>query len=116
MKRFLNKFNLPFKNYIIASFLINLVIILSILVLGKFILPPEVPLFYGLPQGQDQIADSLLLIIPSIVSVVIIVTNSFLAYITKDSFIKKSLILAGVLSVLFPLATTLKIIFLIGSF
>jgi len=43
---------LPFKNYAVASFLVNILIIFSVILAQRF-LPPEVPLFYGLAEGGD---------------------------------------------------------------
>lgn len=116
MKNFLGKINLPYRNYILGSIFINIVLISGILLIRNKILPPEVPLFYGLPQGQEQLASSNFLIFPSIISIVITIINISLALVVRDNFLKKALIVAGIFSVLFPLATTLKIIFLVGSF
>lgn len=116
MKKFLTKIDLPFKNYILVSIGVNVLIIIAVLVLRKDVLPPEVPLFYGLPEGQEQLTNSFALIFPSIVSIFITVLNSIIASFIHDGFLKKSLIVSGIFSVFFPLATILKIIFLVGSF
>lgn len=116
MKKFLAKIDLPFKNYILISIGVNIVVIIAILIFKKSMLPPEVPLFYGLPEGQEQLANSYALIFPSIVSIFITLLNSTIASFIRDGFLKKSLIVSGIFSVLFPLATILKIIFLVGSF
>lgn len=116
MKKFLAKIDLPFRNYILASLGVNLLIISVVLLFRKSILPPEVPLFYGLPEGQEQLASSSALIFPSIISIFITLLNSTIASFVRDGFLKKSLIVSGIFSVLFPLATILKIIFLVGSF
>ena len=56
---------LPFKNYAIASLFVNLLIILSAILAQRF-LPPEVPLFYGLAEGEEQLAPRLFLLLPSL--------------------------------------------------
>lgn len=106
---------LPFKNLILASVVINLTTAILVILLQKF-LPPEVPLFYGLPKGEEQLANSVRLIIPSLVSFIIISFNSALSLFLDDDFSKKALILAGASVVFLTTITTLKIILLVGSF
>ncbi len=79
-------------------------------------LPPEVPLFYGLPRTEEQLAPSLSLIIPSLASIAIIVVNLLISQFLKDDYLRKVLVLVGVTGVFFATITTLKIIFLVGSF
>ena len=106
---------LPFIKYIYLSIVVNLLIIAAIFVVKKN-LPPEVPLFYGLPKSENQLVSSTNLILPSLISLAIIAANSFLAYLTKDEFLKKTLVMATFASTFFSVVTTLKIVFLVGSF
>lgn len=99
----------------IASFLVNILIILSVILAQRF-LPPEVPLFYGLAEGEDQLAPRLFLLIPSLASLVILTINSLISSRVEDIFIKKALILAAIGTTFFAAITTLKIMFLVGSF
>ena len=62
------------KNYVAAAIVINVLVILSVLALIGF-LPPQVPLFYGLPEGQDQLATSWFLILPATTSLFILTSN-----------------------------------------
>lgn len=104
----------PFTKTILAAFLVNfLIVILSLALKGK--LPPEVPLFYGAAEGQEQIAASGLLIIPPIISSLFIAVNLLLSYILEDEFLKKTLILAAISTSLLAATTTIKIFFLVGS-
>lgn len=104
----------PFAKTMLVAFLINfLIVILSLALKGR--LPPEVPLFYGAAEGQEQIAASTLLIIPPIISSLFIAVNLFLSYLLEDEFLKKTLILAGISTSLLAATTTIKIIFLVGS-
>lgn len=106
---------LPFVKYIYLSIVVNFLIITAIFVVKKN-LPPEVPLFYGLPKSENQLVPSTSLILPSLISLAIIALNSFLAYLTKDEFLKKTLVMATFASTFFSVVTTLKIVFLVGSF
>ena len=106
---------LPFKNYAIASLFVNILIILSVILAQRF-LPPEVPLFYGLAEGEDQLAPRLFLPIPSLASLVVLTINSLISSRVEDTFIKKALILAAIGTTFFAAITTLKIMFLVGSF
>jgi hypothetical protein len=79
-------------------------------------LPPEVPLFYGLAEGEGQLSTSLGLITPSAVSLTIIFINTALATIFTNRFLQQTLIATGFIAALFSTITTAKIILLIGSF
>jgi len=106
---------LPFKNYAVASLFVNILIILSVILAQRF-LPTEVPLFYGLAEGEDQLAPRLFLLIPSLASLIILTINSLISSRVEDIFIKKALILAAIGTTFFAAITTLKIMFLVGSF
>ncbi len=104
---------LPFKEFFHVSWILNiLVIIFGIIIQGR--LPPEIPLFYGLPQGEAQIFSSWGILIPSVSSLIFIIINLLLSTTIKDDFIKKTLILAGFGAAIFASITSLKIIFLVG--
>ncbi|MCH7640604.1 hypothetical protein IID22_00175 [Patescibacteria group bacterium] len=79
-------------------------------------LPPELPLFYGLPSGEEQLTTKLGLIIPSLTSIAIIFINFGLSQGLRDSYFRRILSLASLASVFFSTITTVKIIFLVGSF
>ena len=104
----------PFAGFVLASFAINILIILLVVALGSF-LPPEIPLLYGLPEGQDQLVSTYYLAIPALVSLVITIVNIILGIIISDSLSKKALILISLVITLFSTITTIKIIFLVGS-
>ena len=104
----------PFAKAIFVAFLVNLLMItLSVILKGQ--LPPEIPLFYGAAEGQEQIATSTLLIIPSIISSLFIAVNLFLSSLLGDDFLKKVLVLGAISTSLLAATTTIKIIFLVGS-
>lgn len=105
---------LPLKKFYIFSFFLN-VSILLIAFLSKYILPPEIPLFYGLPQSSQQISSSLLLFIPSSISLAITIINAYLSVFVDNVYLKKVLALSSILVSFLSTLTTLKIIFLVGS-
>jgi hypothetical protein len=106
---------IPFKNIIILSFFINIIGAGSVFLIRKNFLPPEVPLFYGFPEGESQITTSINLVLPFIFSITVISINIILASFIKDEFLKKTLILSSLVTTFFSLITILKIIFLVGS-
>jgi hypothetical protein len=106
---------LPFLNLIYLSILINVGVIIAVLFLGNFI-PPKVPLFYGLPEGENQLGTGYQLIIPSMVSLLVILINISLASLLANDFLKRSLIIVSLIISLLSLITTLEIVFLVGNF
>ena len=107
--------DIPFKNSLLVATFANIVIILVVLLLQKYF-PPQVPLLYGLPEGEEQLVSSLSLTIPSIVSLLVIVVNILISYLLKDEFFKKILIVTAVGLTIFSATTTIKIAFLMISF
>jgi uncharacterized protein YqhQ len=102
------------KKFFKVSLFLGLVSILLALLAQK-ILPPQIPLFYGLPESEGQLASALQLIIPGVFSLTITVFNFGLLTLVKDNFLQKALLLASLLAGIFALITTIKIIFLVGS-
>ncbi len=106
---------LPLKGAIYVSLGTNLVLTVFILIIRNY-LPPVVPLFYGLPSGQSQLAPTLQLLMVPLVSVVITVLNIFIVSLLRDVFYKKALIISGVLISFLGAVTVIKIVFLVGFF
>lgn len=79
-------------------------------------LPPQIPLYYGLPVGEEQLSSSLGLVIPGVVSLLILAVNFILVKIIKEEFLKKVLAITALIASFFAIITTYKIIFLVGSF
>lgn len=105
----------PFKGCIYFSLIINLVLVALIVVL-KQILPPVLPLFYGLPAGTEQLAPSIELAIAPAMGFVITLLNFFLSGLTKDIFLKKTLIISSAFISLLLAITVIKIFLLVGFF
>ena len=106
--------HIPFTKPALAAFLVNFLIVILTLVL-KAKLPPEIPLFYGAAEGHEQIATSILLVVPAIISLLFITVNLFLSYFLEDEFLKKALMLTAISTSLLAATTTIKIFLLVGS-
>ena len=104
----------PLKGYFNASWILNLLVIFFDLLLLKR-LPPQIPLFYGLPRGEAQLSSSIGIFIPSVSSLIFISLNLLLIYITQDEFIKKTLVITGLATAVFASIATVKIILLVGQ-
>lgn len=79
------------------------------------LLPPEIPVFYGLPTGAEQIRPWWFISIPSLSSIFILGLNILLAKLTSQDFLKRALILAAFTVSFLSFVTTVKIIFLVGN-
>ncbi len=105
---------LPLKPLFVISFFANIGSILLSL-LSKFILPPEIPLFYGLPKNSLQLASSFFIVLPSFISLAITVINSLISINLESQYLKRVLAFTSISVTLLGLITTYKIIFLVGS-
>jgi hypothetical protein len=108
------KIDLPFKDWLIVCSGINLILIVAVLVL-KNNLPPQVPLLYGLAEGEEQLVPRILLTLPSLAAIIITSINFGLSFLVKDAFIKKILLATPIVVTFLATITCLKIIFLVGS-
>ena len=105
---------LPLSRLIIATIITNLILILVGLV-SKIILPPEIPIFFGLPQNKEQLGPSILIVMPPIISLFFVFINSILAVKIESNYVKKSLAFGSLAITLLSTIAVLKIIFLVGS-
>lgn len=105
----------PLKSYIYSSLGITLAVSLFA-ILVKGVLPPEVPLFYGKPVGEEQLASSLGLVIAPGVSLLVTLVNTILSAFVEDPFLKKALVISAFFVSLLTAITIFKIIFLVGFF
>jgi len=94
--------------------LINfLVVVFIFFVMSK--LPPVIPLFYGSPEGETQLAPQTFLFIPPLICLVITLVNSMISRLLKDEFLQKVLIGAIYTTTILSTITVVKIVFLIGN-
>lgn len=110
----LKESNLPLKPLFATSVVINGIFILLGLVV-QLVLPPEIPLFYGLPKNSEQLAPSIFIILPNIVSILLTVINAVISINVEGVYLKKSLAFASISICLLSVIATYKIIFLVGS-
>lgn len=114
-KNILSGQKLPFTQVIIVTFVLSLFTVLVPFIFKKN-LPPETPLFYGLPEGEKQLSAEIGLAIPGIISLCIALINTFLALFLKERFLKQTLLLASLGVSLLACITVIKIVILVGSF
>lgn len=107
--------NVPLKKLLVFAIGLNLVVVLSVILLQSR-LPPEVPLFYGLAEGQEQLSSSISLVLPPVLSLAIIFVNFALSFVTESYLLKNFLVATSVASSLLSTTTVIKIIFLVASF
>ena len=103
------------RKFIFGALAINVFILTLVLLVYK-LLPPVIPLFYGKASGENQLAPSWFLTLPSVLSLSILLINTILSNLTKDVNLSKALIVTAVMVTFFSVVTTAKIILLIGSF
>lgn len=105
----------PFPKISFFLYIINFLVIALVIFLSSN-LPPEVPLYYGLPVSEEQIVGSGQLVLPSVYSLIILSLNLLIIQVIRDNFLQKSLIITSLAATFFSSVTTIKIILLVGSF
>lgn len=105
---------LPLKKFYIVSFFVG-VITSVIALLAKLILPPEIPLFYGLPQTGQRVTTSIYLVLPPLISVVLTVINAYISMFTESTYLKKVLAFSTIVVSSLVSITVIKIILLVGN-
>lgn len=109
------KQRIPYIKLLYVAVAVNLLTIASGFLFGNR-LPPEIPLYYGLPSGTGQLADKTMIVLPSIAALSFILVNFAIVLFLKNDFLKKALIVTGLVLSIFSLTTTLEIMFLVGNF
>ncbi|MBI3397355.1 hypothetical protein HY045_02665 [Candidatus Woesebacteria bacterium] len=112
LKNLLKKY--PFLNYSVLAMLLNLTIVIIVLFAQK-LLPPEVPLLYGMPESTAQLTKSIYLTVPNLLALVLVIVNSALAIVIKNDFLNKILTMAALVVSIFCAITTLRIILLVSG-
>jgi hypothetical protein len=105
---------LPLINLLYISVGISVLNLLIILIAQRF-LPPVVPLYYGLAEGEQQLGTLNELFILPVLSFGVIIANYVLASFINNEFIKQALVIIALSTSLLLLITSVKIIFLVGS-
>ncbi len=95
-------------------FAINIFVIIVIFLFSSK-LPPIVPLFYGQPQGEEQLANNTLLTLPAILANIFILVNFIIEKTVQDNFLHKVLVGLMVGCTVLSTITIVKIILLVGN-
>jgi uncharacterized membrane protein len=104
----------PLKKLFITTLILNLVVgALSLLI--QPLLPPQIPIYYGMAEAEHIIAAPWTLVLPSLCSLGILGVNFFLGLAVEDEFIKKTLVLSSLTASFFATIATFKIALLVGS-
>lgn len=78
-------------------------------------LPPEVPVFYSKPWGQEQLGQPIFLWLPLFLSGLALLANSiFSSFLDENQFLKKALIIGAVVTSLLASITVIRIIALVS--
>lgn len=99
----------PLRKILISSFFIS-VINLIISFSSQSFLPPQIPLWRGLPVSEEQLTPSIQILIPGLVGISISTVNTILIILLEDNHLKKILVLASFFCGVICLITALKII------
>ena len=105
---------LPLRRFYTFSFFLNIFII-GLAFLARFILPPQIPLYYGLPQSSEQIVPASYLFLPSFMSLVFTILNAYVSIFVDNTYLKKVFAFSSILISILTAVTTLKIVFLVGN-
>jgi hypothetical protein len=102
-------------NPVVWCLCVNIIVLFGVVVFRSHI-PPQIPLFYGLPQGEEQLAQQIFLIMPPVTALLFTLLNLILITTTKDDFLKKVLWGTTIGVTLLATITVYKIVALVGSF
>ncbi len=89
---------------------------IALVFLIKAHLPSEIPLFYGRPFGQEQLAESRYLVIPLLVALAIALLNIAISIFLSSRFLTQVLLAVAITVTILAFITVFEIIFLVGSF
>lgn len=87
---------------------------LGLIIFSYAKLPPQIPLFFSRPWGEQQLVQPLLIIILPIFSLVFLIINSLIAsmFLDKEKFLSQILTFGAALFSLFNSIALIKIILL----
>lgn len=105
---------LPKPAVTITIFLLNIIVLIFIFAV-KNLLPPEIPLLYGKPSGEEQLVPKIYLFIPPSLAIVFLLLNLILIKFIKDKFLQYSLLSLSLIITILSTITVLKIISIVGN-
>jgi hypothetical protein len=112
---YLNISEIPYLKLIFVFIFLNLVTAAAVFI-AKNKIPPQVPLYYGYARGNRQLAEASGLILPSLISIGIIIVNTIISLFIGSDYLKRVLVISSFLATALSLITTIKIMLLVGSF
>ncbi|KXK10081.1 MAG: hypothetical protein UZ22_OP11002000942 [Microgenomates bacterium OLB23] len=97
-------------------YLVSVVIMAVFATIAYVRLPPQVPLFYSLPTGAEQIIDTWLLVTIPIASLVSITINYFLVkkFVEQDFFVERIVRFVNIAIIVVSTYIFIKIILLVA--
>jgi hypothetical protein len=100
----------------IIAYLISLVIMIAVFVLKFRTLPPQIPLFYSLPDSDNQIVDTWYIFILPILSFVCINVNNYIyrRWFRHDYFIRICVYASNLTIIFFFTYIFVKILILVS--
>lgn len=104
-----------YSNKIVLICLVTNALVVTLVLIFQKNLPPVVPLFYGLPQSEAQLAPSYALSLPPLISLIIVGVNTLIGKLLKNSFLQNVLIALIIATTAFSTITVVKIFFLVGQ-
>lgn len=115
LRKDFEKYKIPYIHLSLAFLFINICLIIFTLLISNHI-PPQVPLYYGLPRGEKQLVSSISLILPMALSSMFVAINSIISYFIVSSFLKKVLIFGSYFTAILSIITVIQIISLLIFF
>lgn len=100
------------KKLVVTSLFSLLASLLLVIIFWKK-LPPQVPIFYSRPWGEEQIASPTYLFLPMLLAFLLLIINLVLAKTTDDNFLKRVLFIGGSTVAVLASITVIRIVLLI---
>lgn len=115
-KRILELFQEKFISNIIKTYGVLILFYFIVLIWKKDTLPPQIPLFYTLPKGNEQLGTPLTLLLLPGFTLLFLIINTFISSLLykQDKMVAVLLILFGFVSALLFFITFAKIVFMVA--
>lgn len=106
---------LPYAHAVLTFSVLNLLLIILVFII-KNNLPPVLPIYFGLPSGNEQLGPSEALAFLPLAGLIVTFINTAILAFTQDKFLQQVLI--GIIAITTTLSTFayFRIIFLVGNF
>ncbi len=106
--------DVPNARFVLVGLIINFVVVLFV-TFAREKLPLLVPLWYGAPAGETQLADRMTLVIPPFIASGVVFFGAIIAKFINDSFLQSVVVGVGVLCTILSTIAVFKIILLVGG-